>query len=58
MSEITIKTGSDGTDADIGVQICDGAGEASRNDLTCLGQLFKNIRYSKLRFVLPNQHLG
>ena len=28
--EITIKTGSDGTDSNIGVEICDGAGEANR----------------------------
>ena len=33
VSEITIKTGGDGTDADIVAKICDGAGEADRNYL-------------------------
>ena len=31
VTEITIKTGSDGTDSNIGAKICDGAGEAKRN---------------------------
>ena len=34
VTEITIKTGSDGTDSSAGIKICDGAGEAKRNSLT------------------------